>query len=87
MNLNIEDIETLNDWIDFGGIIWCESDEFFPCLMRLYHTTDDGIIRDMYIARNEEFKEMDIETYCKAICKQTLENFNVLEEYRKYLEW
>ena len=77
--------KTIVDWIQLGGIVWCETINRKQTLCTTY---DDGIMEDMYKERSEEYADMDMDTYLITLCREALGVF-LLESEVDFLmeEW
>ena len=85
MNDNIR--QTLDTWLENGGALWIESNTIYPHDVQLMTTNDDGIIADMYECRDEDLKDMDIDSYIAYLAYNALTYFGIDTKPYSYGKW
>lgn len=70
--LTDSDHKALDDWINYGGILWTEADGAFPHTIRVYHTDYDMVMISMYETRDKEYADLSEEDYYTLLSVQAL---------------
>lgn len=80
-----EDHEALNNWINYGGVLWIETSTIYPHNVQVMTTDDNGIMLDMYNSRSDEYKSMSLDEYLLMLSEKALIHMGIDPD--TYITW